>query len=189
MSIFDLLFLFSALATIAAWTWALACMLIGRRRRALGILRAWGAAALVYCAADLLSARLTPVRVLHLGDAQCSDDWCFVVEQAGRADPETYLVTLRLYSRALRVAQRERGLAVYLTDAAGRRYDPLPQPGGLPLDTLLQPGRSVAAGRTYRVPPGVGQLNLVMVHEGGFPIGKLIIGRSPFDRRTVVRLE
>jgi hypothetical protein len=190
MSIFDLLFLLCALSTIVTLITALVCAAIGQRRRALAILRPWGMAAAIYFAADLLSIWLRPVRVLHLRDPQCSDDWCFVVEGAGREAPDSnaYQVTLRIYSSAGRVEQRERGLSVYLTDPAGRRYDPVPQPSDLPLDTLLQPGESAVARRTFQVPPGVRPLKLSMVHEGGIPIGRLIIGRSPFDSRTVVRL-
>jgi hypothetical protein len=191
LSIFDLLFLFSALATIVAFFTALVCAAIGRRARALAILRVWIAAAAVYFAADLVSIWLRPLRVLYLHDPQCSDDWCFVVEGAGRDTPdsETYHVKLRIYSRAGRVDQRERGLSVYLTDAAGHRYDPAPQSGEVPLDTLLAPGQSAIVDRTFRVPATVRKLDLSMVHEGGFPIGWLIIGRSPFDKRTVVRLD
>jgi hypothetical protein len=191
MSIFDLLFLLSALASIAAWGTALVSALMKQRARALGILRLWGAAAAVYFAADLVSICFRPVRVLYLHDPQCSDDWCFVVEGAGRDAPDSgnYHVRLSIYSRALRVEQRERGLSVYLTDAAGHRYDPVPEADDVPLDTLLAPGQSAAVSRTFRVPATLRNLDLSMVHEGGFQIGWLIIGRSPFDKRTVVRLD
>ncbi len=191
MSIFDLLFLACALSTIAAFLAALVSAAIGQWRRALAILRAWAAAAAVYLAADLVSILSRPLEVLHLHEPQCSDDWCLVVEGAGRdaSSPDQYRVDLRIYSRALRVEQRERGLAAYLTDSAGRRYNPVPQSGDVPLDTLLEPGQSALASRAFRVPAGSRELKLSVVHEGGFPIGRLIIGRSPFDPRTVVRLD
>jgi hypothetical protein len=87
------------------------------------------------------------------------------------------------------VEQRERGLIVYLTGPDGRRYDPIPQADDVPFDTLLEPGQSAIALRTFRVPLPVRPLDLSMVHQGGFDIGRLIIGRSPFDKRTVVRLD
>ena len=191
MNIFDLLFLFCVLATAAAFSTALVRACMGEGRRALAILRAWSAAAVVYLAADLVSIALTPVRVLHLHDPECSDDWCFAVENAGRDAPgsDIYRVGMKLWSRALRVDQRERGLKVYLTGLSGRRYDPVPQVGDVPFDTLLRAGESVAAARAFRVPADERTLDLLVVHEGGFPIGKLILGRSPFDRRTVVRLD
>ena len=192
MSVFDLLFLFSALATIVTLATALVLALAGRRTSAAGIFKAWAAAAAVYLAADILSHAFLPLAVVYPHDPQCSDDWCSVVEKAGRDAPgsETYRVALRIYSRALRVPQRERDLVLYLTDSAGRRYDPDPQAGDVPFDTLLQPGESAVAMRTFRVPPTVRRLDLSLVKAGGgFPIGALIIGRSPFDRRTVVRLE
>ncbi len=191
MSVFDLLFLVSALASMAALSTALISALVGQRARALAILRVWGAAAAVYFAAGVVSIWLRPVRVLYPHDPQCSDEWCFVVEGAGRDAPgsDTYRVTLKIYSRALRVEQRERGLRMYLTDSAGHRYDPAPQSSDVPLDTLLDPGQSAIAARTFHIPAGVRNLDLSMVHEGGFPIGWLIIGRSPFDKRTVVRVD
>ncbi len=191
MSLFDLLFLVCALATVAALFTALVCAVVGRSKRALRILRAWAVAGALYFAADLVSIGFRPLRVLHVHDPQCSDDWCFVVESAGRDTPgsDLYRVNLKIYSRALRVEQRERGLKVYLSDAEGRRYEPVPQPDEVALDRLLQPGESALAARTFRIPAAVRELDLSLVHEGGFPIGLLIIGRSPFDKRTVIRLD
>lgn len=191
MSLFDLLFLVCALATIVSLLVALMCAVSGRSRRALAILRAWAVAAAIYFAADLVSVFTTPLRVLYPHDPECSDDWCFTVESSGRepADPAIYRVNLKIYSRALRVEQRERGLRLYLTGPDGRRYDPLDQPGDVPFDTKLGPGESAAVSRAFRIPPGVRGLTLSMVHEDGFPIGKLIIGRSPLDKSTVVRLD
>lgn len=191
MTLFDLLFLLAALATVLSLLAALLCALIGRRSRALGILKAWGVAAALYLAADLASLLTTSLSVIHLHDPQCADDWCFVVEKAARdaPDSEIYRVDLRIYSRALRVEQRERGLALYLQSPDGRRYDPVPQPGDVPFDTLLQPGQSAAVARAFRIPATVHRLDLYMVQSGNFPIGRLIIGRSPYDGRTAVRLD
>jgi len=43
------------------------------------------------------------------------------------------------------------GTVVYLTDSAGRRYDPLVDPEAVRLDTRLQPGESVIAMRRFVV--------------------------------------
>lgn len=191
MSIFDLLFLLCALATVSCLLAASILALCGQRARARAVLLAWIMAAALYLAVVTASHLATPLAVLHPHDPQCSDDWCFVVEKAGRDAPggEIYRVSIKIYSRALRVEQRERGVVVYLTDPAGHRFNPDPQPGDVPFDTLLGPGEAATLSRTFRVPP-VRPLYLHTTHEGdGFPMGALIIGRSPFDARTVVRLD
>ena len=191
MTLFDLLFLFSALATILSLFTAAVLALIGKRDRAVAILKAWGVAAAIYLAADLVSNFTTPLVLAHPHDPQCADDWCFTVEKAGRTAPESelYRVDLRIYSRALRVEQRERGLHVYLQGPDGHRYDPVPQPGDVPFDTLLQPGQSAPVTRSFRVPAGVRPLDLYMTQPGNLPLYRLIIGRSPYDGRTAVRLD
>jgi len=190
LSIFDLLFLAAALASIATLGAASLFLVSGRWKRALAILRGWAVCAAVYLAAAGISQWRMPVLALQLHDPQCSDDWCLSVEGAGRdrAQPEIVRVALRISSRAQRVPQRERGLVVYLTDAAGRRYDPLPNPADVPLDRQLAPGESADLTRAFRIPAEARQLQLVAAHEGGFPIAWLIIGREPFER-TVVRLD
>ena len=54
---------------------------------------------------------------------------------------------------AARVGWRNaHGVVVYLRDARGRRYDPLPETGTIPFDTLLQPQETIEAIRRLRVP-------------------------------------
>jgi hypothetical protein len=84
----------------------------------------------------------------------------------------------------------EKGTVVYLTDARGRRYDPLPDPSAIPLDTILQPGESLIVTRRFDVPPGAQGLGLIYTHEGGFPIGWFIIGEGGwFQKPPIVRLD
>ncbi len=84
----------------------------------------------------------------------------------------------------------ERGTVVYLTDAEGRRYDPRPEAEMIPLDTVLQPGETVAAIRHFDVPADAKNVGLVYTHEGGFPIGWLIIGEGGwFAKPPIVHLE
>ena len=191
LNLFELLFLVCVLATVATLATAMISALTGKWRRAFGILRLWAIAAVIYLAAAAASHLWMPLRVVYPHDPQCSDDWCVVVDGAGREAPgsETYRVNLRIYSRALRVEQRERGLTAYLTDGAGRRYDAEPSVSDVPFDTLLGPGESAAVVRRFRVPAAARRLDLSMVQNNGFPIGSLVIGRSPFDTHTVVRLD
>jgi hypothetical protein len=94
-----------------------------------------------------------------------------------------------LSSRARGRAQRENDLVVYVTDARGRRFDPLPDSTAPPFNTLLQPQESVVTPRSFRVPGDVRTPALVITHEGGFPIGWLILGEGPFHKAPIVRLD
>ena len=192
MTVFDLLFIAIVLGSAATLIAALVCALSKKLRAAGRIMIGWGIAVAAYLLVVLAVSALAPRRVLNLGDQQCSDDWCIAVESAQREvmpDHAVYRVTLRLSSRALRVAQRETGLSVYLLDGGGRRYDALPRVNDVPLDVQLAPGESANAVRVFHVDPTAQDLVCVVAHEGGFPIGWFIIGGQPFSRRTVVRLE
>jgi hypothetical protein len=121
------------------------------------------------------------------------DDWCVTVigtrwTEAPPGGP--YEVTLRLSSQAQRAPMGEEGTVVYVTDANGRRYDPLPDPADVPLDTMLQPDQSVIATRRFDVPRDATNLGLVYTHEGGFPVGWLIITEGGwFQKPPIVHLD
>ena len=190
MSIFDLLFLCIVFGSVITLVVTVVAALGGKRRRAGVLLRAWGVLIALYAIAVIAVASTLPLRVLAIGDPQCSDDWCITVTNVNHnvnASGTEYEVDLQLTSRARRVAQREKGLIVYLTDARGNRYNPLPDASAVPLDVLLQPEESVIAKRKFQVAGSPTSLNLVITREG-FQMGSLIIGRSPF-MRTVVRID
>lgn len=193
MTIYEPLFLLLALATIAALVTALVAALRGRRPRALAILRRLGATAAVYCAVVLLVAYFSVPPVHRVGEAVCFDDWCIGVVDAQRTTAgavQTWHVTLRISSRAQRVDQRENYAAVFLTDARGRKYRADPSPSNVPLDSRLAPGESLDAPRTFTLPADATGVRLVYTHEGGFPIGALIIGENEFFHDgTVVKLD
>jgi hypothetical protein len=55
---------------------------------------------------------------------------------------------------------------------------------------MLQPGESVVAKRRFAVPPDAREVGLIYTHEGGFPIGWLIISEGGwFQQRPVVRFD
>jgi hypothetical protein len=82
----------------------------------------------------------------------------------------------------------EKGTVVYLTDAQDLRHDPKADPDLVPFDTVLQPGASVIAKRHFDVPRDARGVGLIYWHEGGFPIGGLIIGEGGwFDQPPIVR--
>ncbi len=194
MTIFEPLFLLLAVVTIASLLTALVWLTRGQTARAGRILRRLAAGAGLYFAAVVAVSIVAPRRVHRIGDAQCFDDWCITVAEVQRTPVSSggsvYGIALKLSSRARRVPMGERGTVVYLTDGQGRRYDPLPDPSGVPLDTILQPGESVIARRRFDVPADARNVGLVYTHEGGFPIGWLIVGEGGWFRKPpIVRLD
>jgi hypothetical protein len=192
MNIFEPLFLLLALVTLITLFTAGALAIRGKLGRAGRILRRLGIGAAVYFAIVIVVSILSPQRAYRLGDTQCFDDWCIAVVGAqwvGAPPAGRYEVTLRLSNRAQRVPMGEKGTVVYLTDAQGRRYDPLPDGADVALDTVLQPGESVSATRRFDVPRDTPNLGLIYAHEGGFPIGWFIITEGGwFQKPPVVRL-
>jgi hypothetical protein len=193
MNIFEPLFLLLALLMAGSLLAAAAMAVTGRFARAGRILTRLLVGAAAYFAVVVAVSILAPRRIHALGEAQCFDDWCITVvagARAGTAPDARYLVSFRLSSRAKRVPMGEKGTVVYLTDDGGNRYDPIPDPSDVALDTVLQPGQSVAATRRFAVPASARGLGFVYTHEGGFPIGWLIIGEGGwFARPPIVRME
>jgi hypothetical protein len=192
MSIFDLLFIAAFLATAATLVRAAFLAIRGRRVRALVLLRRLCICAAAYLGAVVLASACWPRTVLQVGDPRCFDDWCIAVESATRRPAAGHIVcvaALRLSSTARRVSQRELGIAIYLSDDRGRRYDPIPGRSDVPFDVQLAPQQSIAATRTFEVPADAQNLGLVVTHEGGFPIGWFIAGYEAwFHKPAIVRL-
>lgn len=193
MNIFEPLFILLVLTTLGTLVTAAAVALRGQRGRAVRILRRLAIGGAVYFAIVLVVALATPQKVVHVGSPQCFDDWCITVMDAKRTSSNasaTWTVTLRLWSRAGRVAQSEKGVVVFLTDARHRRFDPVPAASSVPLDVRLQPRESVDATRTFELPLDATDVGLIFTHEGGFPIGSLIISENQlFHAATIVRLD
>jgi hypothetical protein len=193
MSLFDLLFMALFLATVFSLLTAGWFALRRQLDRAWRILFRLLVGAAVYMAMVVAVSVVLPRRVLQVGDPLCFDDWCVAVSGVKRT-PEgggvAYQVNLRLSSRARRVSQREKDLAVYLTDDHGRRYDPQAVSSDVPFSILLQPQESVDLSRSFLVPAEARGVGVVITHEGGFPIGWLIIGYDTWFRKPpVVRVE
>jgi hypothetical protein len=192
MNLFEPLFLLLALVTLGTLLTAAAFAATGRFARAGRILRRWLIGAAAYFAAVIAVTLVSPRTIHVVGDTQCFDDWCIAVESGQRlSGPEaTYAVSLRLSNRARGRTMGERGTVAYLTDAQNRRYDPLPDPDAVPFDTPIAPGASVVTVRRFHVPPDAASLGFVYTHEGGFPIGWLIIGEGGwFASPPMVRLD
>ena len=189
MTILDLLFLAVFLASLIALGAAAYQAIRGRTSRAFSILLVWLVCAAVYLGTSLAVAYLAPQRVIAVGTPWCFDDWCLTVEGV-RHKPGTVDVDLRISSEAKRVTQRANGAWIYLRDEDDNHYDPAP--ADVPLDILLEPGQSIPAQRSFKVPSNVRDLGLVTGH-GGPPCGLMsliIIGNSGclFHKQTMIRL-
>jgi hypothetical protein len=195
MTLFDLLFLACLLGTVVTLATAAGVAIRGQWRRAGSILKRLGIAAVGYIVLVLIVSAALPQRVLRIGDPWCFDDWCLSVDGVNRVDGQpdvAYRVSLTVFSRARRVSQRARGAWIYLIDASGRRYEPLPDADEVPLDVLLQPGESVKTWRTFRVPASASGLGLITGHGGPYcsPFPP-IIGEAGcvFHKPTMVKIE
>jgi hypothetical protein len=192
VTIFDLLVI--ALFFTAIGTLVVAAVLAVRERwaRALGLLRGLAVCAVAYVGIVYAATALSKEAVLRIGEPQCTDDWCIAVESANRTPMEAvarYDVTLRIFSRALRVSQREMGARdVYLVDSQWKRYDPVRTGTEVPLNTLLQPGESVTTSRRFEVPVGVRGIGL-MVDRSSPPICLVIGECEAFHKGTIMRVD
>jgi hypothetical protein len=192
VTIFDLVFIALFLISIGTLAVAAIFAVLGRRARAIGILKALVIVVAIYCGIVILVSLVAPRRVLSAGEPLCFDDWCITVEgaeQTASQSEASYVVRLRLSSRARRATQRENGVVVYLTDANGTRYDPVSDLSAVPLNVQLQPMESVITTHTFKLPADAPAPSLVIAHEGRFPIDWFIIGGGPFRKQPIVRLD
>jgi len=191
MTLFDLLFLASFLASLITLGAAAYAAIRGHTPRAFSILGAWLVCVVLYLGVSVAVAYAAPQRVIAMGTPWCFDDWCLTAEKVHHTNAG-YDIYLRISSEAKRVTQRANGAWIYLRDENDTHYDPTPDPKEVPLDVLLRPGESVAAQRSFNVPPNVHELGLVTGH-GGPPCGVMslvIIGQSGclFHKQTMIRL-
>jgi hypothetical protein len=194
MTIFDLLFLVIALATVVILFVSAFIILRGHPGQAVKLLLTYGIGLAIYMGVVGVVSLVSPQRILALGENRCFDDWCISVDNIARSDSpmgKVYSLTLRMSSRARRVSQRENGVVVYIMDEGGRRFEAITDPAEVPFNSLLQPGQTVTTIRTFEVPAASAQLVLIVGHEGStrFP-GMFIIGddSSLFHKPAIVRL-
>jgi hypothetical protein len=192
MTIFDLVFLLLLLTAIITLIVAVTLGFRGRWARAFSVLQKLGVSAVAYLCIVYIVAALSKQVVLRVGDPQCSDDWCIAVERVKRAPMGAvtmYEVTLKIFSRALRRAQRENiATDVYLVDSEWRRYLPILRGSEIPLNTLLQPGESVMTGRVFEIPADAHNVGLV-VGRRALPVCLIIEECGAFHKGTVVRID
>jgi hypothetical protein len=192
-TLFDLLFLISALAAVVTLVAAAVAAASGRGAKALRMLRALGIAAVLYLAAGLAVSWIRPQRVMALREPWCFDDWCLTVMNAQPATAGSYRVDLVLSSRAKRVTQRAKWAWIYLVDASGRRFPPEPDANAAPLDAALGPGESVTTTRVFRLPPDARPAGIITGHGGPYcgVMNFLVIGDSGcvFGKAPMIKIE
>ncbi len=196
LDIFDLLFIVLFLSAAVALGIAGVAAVSGNGQRARRIFWRVAIGFAVYMGIVCVESLATRQRILNIGDPQCNGEWCIAVagvERAPTSSGISFSVTLQLSGRARRVAQQENGVIVYLTDAQGRRFDPVPKEYETPLNVLIGPGESVDAVRIFELPWDARDVGLVVDHNSGllgcFPGCFVITENNWFHKLPVVRLE
>jgi len=192
--IFELLFILIFLASVVTLVIAAVQAIRGRTRAFVRILSVLAGCLAAYFVICCLSTVLVPRRELKIGQPQCFDDWCVELDAVSKSASNStvsYETTIRIFSQAKRVSQRENGIAFYLEDDAGHRYSPIPNPSDVPSNSLLQPGESVTLTRVFQLPSGAHAAGFVATHEGGFPIAWFVIGegQSLFHKEPITLLQ
>ena len=194
MTIFDLLFLLSAVATVILVVAAAIALMRGRHRRALGILKVLAIYVASYGAVAVTVDFLRPQRLIAVGEPWCFDDWCVQVESLTHASDGPrmrYTTQLRIFSTARGISQRALGAWIYLIDPEGRRYPPNADSTATPLTVGLAPEQSVSTSRIFDVPAAVHVLGLITGHGGSYCGWRVLIigeGGCLFNRPTMIRL-
>ena len=193
MTIFDLLFIVLFLTAAGTLIFAAVAALRGRGARAFPILKRLALCTAAYVAVVYLATALLKQVVLQVGEPQCSDEWCIAVERVNRTpkgEVTVYDLTLRIFSRALRRAQRENiATDVYLVDGNWKRYDPIPRGDETPLNTLLQPGGEITTGRRFELPADAHDISLIVGRRAMFPICLIIGECGAFHKTPMVRID
>jgi hypothetical protein len=191
LSFFELLFYALVLFSIPILSSIVLAFVRGKRRTAWMTLRVYLILVALYAAALVATTLATPLEVLVIGDAQYVGDWSVTVSSLRRFPhnlDEDYEVDFRLFNQGAKALNGPKNLLVYLVDDSGNRYNPTPQPSDPPFDILVQPRRPITTTRKFVLPTNLNRVELVMVQQG-LHLGWFIIGRTPFDGRTVVHLQ
>lgn len=209
LSAFELVFVASALLSVALTVRSAYLLARKRWRRAAAALGLLGVLVIAYASTLILTSLASSPRYVPLGTEFRFDDWCFVVEKyetarslgegtgAVRAHGEFCLVTIRVLNRGRGRAQRERNVWAYVMDPSGRRFGvstagqgvlDASGSGGQPLDSLVPPGGSISRTLVFDVPTGAKDLGAVVCHGTG---PRIIIGgdQSYLHTPVVTRLD
>jgi hypothetical protein len=188
MNFAESLFFLLVLLSVLVWAWVL---VRGGRRRTWPIVRAWLIGFALYAALLLATTLSLPIQVLTLKQPQYSGDWSITVTNVQRVPHETtedFELEFRLANAGTKAIHAETHLTAYLLSDDGTRYDAAGEPSSPPFDAPLKPGQAILTKRLFVLPKNLNRVELVLAKEG-FRIGWFVIGRTPFDGRTVVHLQ
>lgn len=205
MTLFDLLFLVCALATIVVVIRVLYLMLRGRTSDATRTAKRWAIGAGIYLVALLATSIAQPGRTVAIGTPSCFDDFCIAIDSSSRAPTigphkargSFVIVSGRVISMMAGRRQRETDVRGVLRDDAGTRHEvsaagqeALRATGraGSSLTDYVAPSGTNRFAVAYDVPAASRSMDFIIAH-GWFP-GALIIGgeQSLLHRPAVVRL-
>jgi hypothetical protein len=193
VTVFDLFFILLVLICFVTLVAAGVRAIQDGPRQAWRTLRNLLLCAMCYIGIVYAATAVSHLRVHRVGDPQCNDDWCLSIDDVQRTAKDSYAdvdVTLRVFSRAARRAQRELiATDVYLVDGAWNRYDPILDGSEIPLNTLLQPRQSVTTRRRFRVPEHAHLLGLRLGHRDLLPVCLIIGECEAFHKGEILRLD
>ena len=192
MTIFDLIFALAFLFTLLMVISTLVAAIRRKRRNAFVFLGVLATLDLVYLGALLAMSVTDKGQVLKPGEFLWSDDWGIAAVSASTEPPTsaaTHIVTLTITSRAGRIAQRENGVQLFVTDDSGARYESVSELSSGQTDALLQPHEAITLTRAFKLPSDAKNARLIISRGLSFP-GILIIGGddSLLHERPSVRL-
>lgn len=191
MTIFDILLILLALATVAGIVTALVAMFFRRRALAARSLVAIVSAWVFYLGIGAAVALMTPQHILSFGEDRCFDEVCFAVMGYNRtpstnAGKSFYLVDVRISNRSRGRAQREIGRKGVLVDRAGQVYEVSRQgmhalsPGnGAPfsgLDVEVAPGQRLDRRLVFELPEDVDCPGFALGSDLALNPARIVIG-------------
>ena len=163
--------------------------------------RGWRGLSAVWAGYAVLLAGVSRVqagRVYRPGESRCFRTLCFAVEGAdelpgfrvsGQERERLLRVHLRVTNGSRAKTESEPGLVVYLVDAQGRRWPPLPGLGGVRLATPVPARGSTVSEPVFRVGKDATGLQLVLLHDR-WTFARLSVGNSEslFHRPATMQL-
>lgn len=161
-----------------------------RPRSAWMTLRIYLVLVAIYGCVLLTTTLSLPIRTVSINEPQFAGDWS-ITPTSVRREPhgldEDYEIDFRLANRSNVPLSGPKGLIVYLLTENGTRYDPIPAPSEPRFDVPVTRARAITTTRTFLMPTNLNRVEMVIVRPG-LRLSWLLIGRSEFDGRTVIKL-
>ncbi len=191
MTLFEIVFWVCIGLSVPILGGIILAFLSGRRRTAWATLRVWLVCVVIYAAAlEGTSSIAVPYQVFNVNESMYDGDWSVGIAGVRRTPhdlDEIYEVDLKIGNRGKKPIHGDKRLVVWLERQDGTRYDGTFEPGNPPLDTEVAPGKFVITTMKFPLPTNLNGVRLNIGYRG-FHLRWLIIGRTPFDGRTVIQL-